>query len=138
MTALDQIELKKDQIRYKKVGKKYIVDNDPWAYEGLREGYWLVKVSPGLITIRQQIYPEKSAITAAARDKEEQLLDIIRTASEAQLYRNSLTPEALAAKKYSEIDIGESEPTIYELCYIAQTRINELEALYEAEQSIYR
>lgn len=96
MTALDQIELKKDQIRYKKVGKKYIVDNDPWAYEGLREGYWLVKVSPGLITIRQQIYPEKSAITAAARDKEEQLLDIIRTASEAQLYRNSLTPEALA------------------------------------------
>lgn len=46
--------------------------------------------------------------------------------------------KALAAKKYSEIDIGESEPTIYELCYIAQTRINELEALYEAEQSIYR
>jgi len=44
----------------------------------------------------------------------------------------------LADKNYSEINMGESEPTIHELCYAAQTRIEILESLYESEQSIYR
>lgn len=96
MTALERIELKKAQIRYKKVGGKYVQDNDPWAYDGLREGYWLVKVSPGSTSIRAQVHPNKAEITAAARDKEDQLLDIIRKASEARPQRNPLTPEALA------------------------------------------
>ena len=85
-----------DQIRYKKVGRKYVQDNDPWAYEGLREGWWLVKVAAGSTSIRQQVYPHKAEITAAAKDKEDQLVDIIRTASEARPSKNPLTPEALA------------------------------------------
>ena len=96
MTALERIELKKDKIRYKKVGRKYIPASDICAYDGLREGYWLVKVAPGSTGIRQQVYPAKAEITAAAREKEEQLLDIIRKASEARPQRNPLTPEALA------------------------------------------
>lgn len=87
---------KMNQIRYKKVGRKYVQDNDPWAYEGLREGWWLVKVAPGSTSIRQQVYPSRSEISAAARDKEDQLIDIIRKASEARPSRNPLTPEALA------------------------------------------
>lgn len=84
------------QIRYKKVGRKYVQDNDPYAYEGLQEGWWLVKVAPGSTSIRQQVYPNKSEISAAARDKEDQLVDIIRKASEARPQQRPLTPEALA------------------------------------------
>ena len=96
MNAQQRIYNKMDQIRYKKVGRKYVQDNDPCAYEGLREGWWLVKVAAGSTSIRQQVYPHKAEITAAVRDKEDQLVDIIRTASEARPSKNPLTPEALA------------------------------------------
>lgn len=85
-----------NQIRYKKVGRKYVQDNDPFAYEGLREGWWLVKVAPGSTSIRQQLRPHKAEITAAAREKEEELMDIIREASEARPAQNPISPEALA------------------------------------------
>ena len=96
MTAYNRIQDKQDNQLYKKVGRKYIPANDSCAYEGLREGFWLVKVVAGSTSIRQQVYPCKAEITAAARDKEDQLVDIIRKASEARPSRNPLTPEALA------------------------------------------
>jgi hypothetical protein len=96
MNAQNRIFDKMNQIRYKKVGRKYVQDNDPWAYDGLREGWWLVRVAPGSTSIRAQVYPNKAEIAAAARDKEDQLLDIIRKASEARPQRNPLTPEAFA------------------------------------------
>jgi len=96
MRAYNKILDKQDNQLYKKVGRKYIPVNDIWAYEGLREGYWLVKVAPGSTSIRQQVYPWKAEITAAAREKEDQLVDIIRTASEARPSQNPITPEALA------------------------------------------
>jgi len=96
MNAQTRIYDKMSQIRYKKVGRKYVQENDPWAYEGLQEGWWLVKVAPGSTSIRQQVYPNKSEISAAARDKEDQLVDIIRKASEARPQQRPLTPEALA------------------------------------------
>jgi hypothetical protein len=96
MNAETRIYDKMNQIRYKKVGRKYVQDNDPWAYEGLREGWWLVKVAPGSTSIRQQVYPSRSEISAAARDKEDELIKIIREASEARPPKRPLTPEALA------------------------------------------
>lgn len=96
MSAETNIYHKMNQIRYKKVGRKYVQDNDPFAYEGLREGWWLVKVAPGSTSIRQQVYPHKAEITAAAKDKEDQLMDIIRDASEARPSKNPISPEALA------------------------------------------
>jgi hypothetical protein len=96
MTAYNRILDKQDNQLYKKVGRKYIPASDIWAYEGLREGWWLVKVAPGSTSIRQQVYPYKAEITAAAREKEDQLVDIIRKASEARPSQNPLTPEALA------------------------------------------
>jgi hypothetical protein len=96
MTAYNRILDKQDNQLYKKVGRKYIPASDIWAYEGLREGFWLVKVAPGSTSIRQQVYPAKAEITAAAREKEDELVDIIRKASEARPSRNPLTPEALA------------------------------------------
>ena len=96
MSAETNIYYKMNEIRYKKVGRKYIQDNDPFAYEGLREGWWLVKVAPGSTSIRQQLRPYKAEITAAAREKEEELMDIIREASEARPAQNPISPEALA------------------------------------------
>ena len=96
MNAQTRIYDKMSQIRYKKVGRKYVQENDPYGYDGLSEGWWLVKVAPGSTSIRQQVYPNKSEISAAARDKEDQLVDIIRKASEARPQQRPLTPEALA------------------------------------------
>jgi hypothetical protein len=96
MNAETRIYDKMNQIRYKKVGRKYVQDNDIWAYDGLREGWWLVKVAPGSTSIRQQVYPSRSEISAAARDKEDELIKIIREASEARPPKRPLTPEALA------------------------------------------
>ena len=67
---------------YKKVGRKYVRVNDPCAYDGLREGWWLVKVAPDCTSIRATVYPARAEIEAAIRDKEEELCDIIREASE--------------------------------------------------------
>jgi len=96
MNASMKIYDKMNQIRYKKVGRKYVQDNDPWAYDGLREGWWLVKVAPGSTSIRQQVYPSKAEISAAAKDKEDELLQIIREASEAKPAKIPISPEALA------------------------------------------
>jgi hypothetical protein len=84
---------KEDQRVYRKVGKKYVPVNDPYAYDGLRDGFWLIKIDKGCTSIRQQIYPEKAPLTAAARLIEEKLVDIIRKASEARPQKNPLTLE---------------------------------------------
>lgn len=82
MNALARIS-HKTQL-YKKVGKKYIEHNDPWALDGLQDGWWLIKVAPGSKTIRSIVYPNKAEILAAAKDKQDEIIDIIREASEAK------------------------------------------------------
>ena len=96
MNASTRIYNNMDQQLFKCVGRKYVPVNDPYALDGLREGWWLVKVAPGSTSIRQQVYPHKAEITAAAREKEDELIDIIREASEARPSQNPITPEALA------------------------------------------
>ena len=96
MNAQTKIYDKMNQIRYRKVGRKYVQDNDPCAYDGLREGWWLVKVAPGSTSIRQQVYPNRAEIDAAAKDKVDELVDIIRKASEAKPAKIPVSPEALA------------------------------------------
>jgi hypothetical protein len=96
MNAYNRILDKQNAQLYKKVGRKYIPENDIYALDGLREGFWLVKVAPGSTSIRQAVYPHKAEIQAAAKDKEDQLVEIIRKASEARPQSNPLTPEALA------------------------------------------
>jgi len=96
MNAQQRIYDRMNEVFYKKVGRKYVQINDPYALDGLREGWWLVKVAPGSTSIRQAVYPHKAEIQAAAKDKEDQLVEIIRKASEARPRSNPLTPEALA------------------------------------------
>jgi len=96
MKASIRIYDKMNQQLYRKVGRKYVPETDPYALDGLREGWWLVKVAPGSTSIRQAVYPAKAEIAAAAKDKSDELLQIIREASEAKPAKIPISPEALA------------------------------------------
>lgn len=93
MDVAARAAIKEDQRLYRKVGKKFVPVNDPYAYDGLRNGYWLIHIKDGSTSIRQQIYPDKASLTAAARAIEDNLLDIIRKASEARPNKTPLTEE---------------------------------------------
>ena len=95
MKAYQQILDKSDRDRYRKVGKKYVLCNDFDAYEGLEKGFWLVQVREGRTSIKRMVYPANAEITAAAKLKEEKLLDVIREASEARPSKLPISPEAL-------------------------------------------
>lgn len=84
---------KEDQRLYRKVGKKFVPANDPYAYDGLRNGFWLIQVKDGSTSIRQEIYPDKASLHAAARLMEDKLVDIIRKAGEARPNKTPLSPE---------------------------------------------
>jgi hypothetical protein len=96
MTAYNNILNKQDNQLYKKVGRKYIPASDIWAYDGLREGYWLVKVASGSTSIRSCVYPAKAELQAAIKDKEDQIMDVIRKASEARPKSIPLSEQAKA------------------------------------------
>jgi len=84
----------KDETRlYRRAGNKYVPVNDPYAYDGLRNGFWLIQIKDGCTSIRQQIYPDKAHITSAARLMEEKLVEIIRKSGEARPAKTALTPE---------------------------------------------
>jgi len=85
--------IKEDQRLYRKVGKKFIPVNDPYSHDGLRNGFWLVQIKDGSTSIRQEIYPDKASVHAAAREMEDKLVDIIRKAGEARPNKTMLTAE---------------------------------------------
>ena len=84
---------KEDQRLYRKVGKKFVPVNDPYAYDGLRNGFWLIQVKDGSTSIRQEIYPDKASLHAAARLMEDKLVQIICGACEARPNETELSPE---------------------------------------------
>ena len=91
--SVGRAALKEDSRLYRKVGAKFVAVNDPYAYEGLRNGFWLVHIKDGCTSIRQQVSPDNSRVTAAARLLEDKLVDIIRKACEARPSTTSLTAE---------------------------------------------
>ncbi len=92
MTTLDHIAYKRAQILYARRGGRYVPVNDPYAYEGLREGTWLVKVQPNVTTIRQMVWPDKPEIDAALCDLEDRLVQLIGDAARARPRSMKLTP----------------------------------------------
>ncbi len=84
---------KEDQRLYRKVGKKFVPVNDPYAYDGLRNGFWLIQVKDGSTSIRQEIYPDKASLHAAARLMEDKLVQIICGACEARPNQTELSPQ---------------------------------------------
>jgi hypothetical protein len=84
---------RENQRLYRKDGKRYVPFNDPYALDGLSEGFWLIKIEDGHTSIRQEIVPDKVAIHAAAREMEDQLMDIIQDACEARPVKLVLSDE---------------------------------------------
>jgi hypothetical protein len=93
MNATTRIAKVESDILYRKQGKRYIQATDSNSYFGLQEGYWLVKIAPGCTSIRQCVYPDKAEIQAAAHNKQDKLMDIIRKAGEARPNPIKLTEE---------------------------------------------
>lgn len=132
---------KEDQRLYRKVGAKFIPANDPYGYEGLGNGFWLIHVKDGSTHIRQQIYPDKVRLTAAAREMEEKLVDIIRKACEARPNKTALTAEE---KKDWDKFIKKHGDSFNTLCYpsaqenaekIIEALIGKQGASYELHES---
>ena len=109
--------VKEDQRLYRKVGNKFVPVNDPYAYDGLREGFWLIKIEKGCTSIRQQIYPDKAPLTAAARLIEDKLVGIIRKASEARPGWGKHTPLSPEEKKDWEKFINKHGESFNSLAY---------------------
>jgi hypothetical protein len=91
MNAQTRIAQVESDILYRKQGKRYIQVNDPNAYHGLDEGYWLVKIAPGCTSIRQCVYPDRAEIQASMHEKADSIMDIIRKAGEARPTKIKLT-----------------------------------------------
>ena len=96
MNAINHIYAKQDQILYKKKGNKYVQANDVSVLDGLREGWYLVRVEDGCKSIYHSVYPAKAEILAAAKSKRDELVKIIREASEAKPVNQPLSEQALA------------------------------------------
>jgi len=93
MNAKQRIEQVESKILYRKQGKRYIQVTDDNSYFGLQEGYWLVKIAPGCTSVRQCVYPDKAEIQAAAHNKQDKLMEIVRKAGEARPNPIKLTKE---------------------------------------------
>lgn len=85
--------IKESQRRYRKIGKKFVPINDPYGYDGLENGFWLIYVKNGSTSIRQQINPATSTLNAAARLMEDKLITIISKACEAKPTKIALSKE---------------------------------------------
>jgi len=84
MNASMRIYDKESSRLYKRVGKKYAPCNDPYALDGLREGWWLVKIGEGFKSMRACVYPAKAELQAAIKDKEDKIVDIILECTNAR------------------------------------------------------
>lgn len=92
-TAATHIAHKRAQTLYARKGSRYVQVSDPWAYDSLREGTYLVQVRPGSTTIRQAVWPDRAEVDAALRDLEDELVDLIGKAARARPTKQQLTPE---------------------------------------------
>lgn len=107
-----RINCKNEGQLYQKKGKKYVKANDVWALEGLRNGDYFIRVRDGSTSIRQAVYPHKAPLIMAARDLEDKLIDIIRSASQARPKSIPLTVQAKADWDRLIKNSGESFSTL--------------------------
>lgn len=68
MNAQQRIAYTESRQTYRKVGRKYVPIDDPFACTGLAPGWWLVKVSDGCTSVRATIHPHRAEIDVAFKD----------------------------------------------------------------------
>lgn len=134
MTAIERAEQKQSQRLYRKIGRKFVQVNDPYAYDGLRDGWWLVRVEKGITTIREALWPKYAEVLAACTDFEDALVSALRKAGEARLRPHNedvSEKEKIAFDAYCKA-LGET-PTIFRLWYASPAEIAE-KAVYKLTQ----
>jgi hypothetical protein len=85
MNAAERVNLKESQILYKKIGRKYVQVNDPCAYDGLKDGWWLIHKEESSTSIRAQVFPNNAELDAAMRGREQQICDIVLECTKPEL-----------------------------------------------------
>ena len=71
---------REDNQLYVKRHGRYLPTSDPWAYEGLREGSWLIIVQPGCTSIRECVWPANAEVEAAIRTAEDAMIKAMQEA----------------------------------------------------------
>lgn len=69
---------------YKKIGRKYVQVNDPFAWDGLTDGVWIVTVKPGVKTARIQVSEDFDGLSAALESFRQDLIDSMYESSIAK------------------------------------------------------
>jgi hypothetical protein len=89
---------------YTKKGKKYVAYNDPYAYDGLTNGCWIVIVTPNGKTIREQIWPDREEIVTGIEIARQGMEDAMMEANRIQpSYRKNTALEQKAFNAYLAI-----------------------------------
>lgn len=113
MKALDRIAYKEESTLYRKKGRKYVPVSDPYAYEGLGKGWWLVQVREGCTSIRAAVYPHRAEVEAAIKEKADKIEEILFEATQARPKNRPVSPElrkdweALIEKHGKEMSVFE-------------------------------
>lgn len=127
MGSLDRIKQSEENILYKKRGKKYIRVSDPYAYTGLREGWWLINVTSGCTSIREYVFEKSPELKAGILDTTDKICKIISKASEFKP-KKELSEEATKDWQKLIDKYGDEFNTLTGPCiqYIAEEIIKEL------------
>ena len=99
---------------YRKVGRRYVRENDPWGYDGLREGQHHVWVRPNSVTIREFVVPSNHSVSAAIEEVREAMMDAVQEANKSRPRNRSLSAkETRAIKAYREV-MGKDAEMIFD------------------------
>jgi len=98
---------------YIKRGKKYIVYNDPYAYEGLSRGTWLVVVKEGGVSCRTLIKPKCMELEAALHFLHEGLCDAMHEESKMKPQSVLMSKKERKAWKAFEKTMGKDMPSAF-------------------------
>lgn len=119
---------------YRKVGRRYLPVNDPYALDGLQNGIWVVAVDGGCTSMRRHVTVQDAEFYARTLKMREALVaELVRACACRPKIRANTAREQRAFNAYTKImgpkaDLMLSCPTIEE---IVTKVMNELRILVE-------
>lgn len=83
---------------YKKKGRRYYPAAETEVFDGVPEGWWLMRVQPGLRSMRRTLDPAYAETEAALREAEDAMVDAMRVRCEPTGPQTKHVPEKDRAK----------------------------------------
>jgi len=108
---------------YVKKGNKYVLVNDPYAYDGLAPGAWLVVVDGNCTSVKKAVNPKFIELDAALKYLETGLCNALLKASEMRPKTIRITEKERRAWREFRRIMGEDMPSYVEYpsnCEVAQ------------------